>query len=284
MPTPRLAPLDPPYPPALAAALEAMMPPGLPPLRLFRTLAHNPRILDKIRASNLLDRGSLPRREREIVILRATARAGGEYEWGVHVAFFAERVGLTPAQVAATARGDAEDPVWSPRDRLLLRLVDQLHDSARHRRRALGRAGRRLRAGAARRAGRTGGLLPHDLVRGERVRDRPRRERAAATVAGSVPRRRQTVASGLTSSLSFAPGRASFHRRHLLGIDYVPSDAIRPSGASSEAARTAGRSSGSTFDPRQPENQRPDDARSIDARRGSVRRAFARCRLAFRST
>jgi alkylhydroperoxidase family enzyme len=131
MPTPRLAPLDPPYPPALAAALEAMMPPGLPPLRLFRTLAHNPRILDKIRASNLLDRGSLSRREREIVILRATARAGGEYEWGVHVAFFAERVGLEPAQVAATVRGDTEDPVWSPRDRLLLRLVDQLHDSAR---------------------------------------------------------------------------------------------------------------------------------------------------------
>jgi alkylhydroperoxidase family enzyme len=130
MPTHRLAPLDPPYPPALAAALEAMMPPGLPPLRLFRTLAHNPRILDKIRASNLLDRGSLPRREREIVILRATARAGGEYEWGVHVAFFAERVGLTPAQVAATVRGDAEDPVWGPRDRLLLRLVDQLHDTA----------------------------------------------------------------------------------------------------------------------------------------------------------
>jgi alkylhydroperoxidase family enzyme len=130
MPTPRLAPLDPPWPPALAATLEAMMPPGVPPLRLFRTLAHNPRILDKIRASNLLDRGSLSRREREIVILRATARAGGEYEWGVHVAFFAEKVGLAPAQVAATARGDAQDPVWSPRERLLLRLVDQLHDSA----------------------------------------------------------------------------------------------------------------------------------------------------------
>ena len=131
MTTPRLAPLDPPYPPALAAALEAMMPPGVPPLRLFRTLAHNPRILDKIRASNLLGRGSLPRREREIVILRATARAGGEYEWGVHVAFFGEKVGLTSDQIAATAVAGPEDPAWSPRERLLLRLVDQLHDSAR---------------------------------------------------------------------------------------------------------------------------------------------------------
>ena len=131
MTTPRLAPLDPPYPPALAATLEAMMPPGVPPLKLFRTLAHNPRILDKIRASNLLDRGSLSRREREIVILRATARAGGEYEWGVHVAFFAAKVGLTNSEVAATAQGGAEDAAWSPRERLLLRLVDQLHESAR---------------------------------------------------------------------------------------------------------------------------------------------------------
>jgi alkylhydroperoxidase family enzyme len=131
MTTPRLTPLEPPFAPELAATLASMMPPGVPPLRLFRTLAHNPRVLEKIRASNLLDRGSLPRREREIVILRATAKAGGEYEWGVHVAFFAEKVGLTEAQVAATVRGGAEDPVWSPRERLLLRLVDQLHDSAR---------------------------------------------------------------------------------------------------------------------------------------------------------
>jgi alkylhydroperoxidase family enzyme len=131
MTIPRLAPLDPPYPPALAATLEAMMPPGMPPLRLFRTLAHNPRILEKIRASNLLDRGSLSRREREIVILRATARAGGEYEWGVHVAFFAEKVGLTRSEVAATAAKDGAKAGWSPRERLLLRLVDQLHESAR---------------------------------------------------------------------------------------------------------------------------------------------------------
>lgn len=131
MTTPRLAPLEPPFDPALAATLEAMMPPGIPPLRIFRTLAHNPRILEKVRASNLLDRGSLPRREREIVIMRATARAGGEYEWGVHVAFFAARVGFTDAEVAATACGGPEHPAWNPRERLLVRLVDQLHETAR---------------------------------------------------------------------------------------------------------------------------------------------------------
>ncbi|HVP28814.1 MAG TPA: carboxymuconolactone decarboxylase family protein [Myxococcota bacterium] len=131
MTSPRLAPLEPPYAPDLAEALAAMMPPGVAPLRLFRTLAHNPRILGKMRAANLLDRGSLERREREIVILRATARAGAEYEWGLHAGYFAGRVGLDDARVAATVHGGADAPAWTPRERLLVRLVDSLHDTAR---------------------------------------------------------------------------------------------------------------------------------------------------------
>lgn len=127
---PRLSPLDPPYAPELAAELAAMMPPGVPPLRLFRTLAHNARVLHKIRCSNLLDRGSIERREREIVILRTTARCGAEYEWGVHAAFFAAKVGLDAVQVRATVRGAADDPAWSPRDRLLVRLADELHETS----------------------------------------------------------------------------------------------------------------------------------------------------------
>ena len=45
----RLAPLDPPYAEGVAETLAAMMPPGMPPLALFRTIAHNPRVLAKIR-------------------------------------------------------------------------------------------------------------------------------------------------------------------------------------------------------------------------------------------
>jgi alkylhydroperoxidase family enzyme len=127
---PRIAPLTPPYDPPLAATLAAMMPPGLEPIALFRTLAHNPRVLEKFRAGNLLDRGSIPRRDRELVILRTTARCGAEYEWGVHVAFFAARVGLSDAVVAATATAAADDPLWTARDALLIRLSDALHDGA----------------------------------------------------------------------------------------------------------------------------------------------------------
>jgi 4-carboxymuconolactone decarboxylase len=52
------------------------------------------------------------------------------YEWGVHVAFFAERVGLTPPQVGATVHGQGDDPMWSGEERLLIQLVDELHDTA----------------------------------------------------------------------------------------------------------------------------------------------------------
>ena len=128
--TPRIPPLEPPYAPDLAEELAAMMPPGVPPLRLFRTLAHNPRVLRKIRRANLLDRGSLARRDRELVILRTTARCGCAYEWGVHAAWFAPRVGLGEAELRATLHGGAEDRAFGERERALVRLCDELHDTA----------------------------------------------------------------------------------------------------------------------------------------------------------
>jgi alkylhydroperoxidase family enzyme len=109
---------------------DKIMPPGVPPLTLFTTLARVPRIYDRFRAGSLLDRGPVSLRHREIVINRTCARCGCAYEWGVHVAFFAGRAALTPEQVRATFRGDANDPAWSEEELLLIRLVDELHDKA----------------------------------------------------------------------------------------------------------------------------------------------------------
>jgi hypothetical protein len=47
------------------------------------------------RAGSLLDRGPGSLRHREIVIDRTRVRCGCAYEWGVHVALFAQRVALT---------------------------------------------------------------------------------------------------------------------------------------------------------------------------------------------
>jgi alkylhydroperoxidase family enzyme len=106
------------------------MPLGVPPLVLFTTLARNPRVFQRFMAGGLLDPGSISLREREIVVNRATARCGSEYEWGVHIAFFAEAAALTQAEVHATVHGAADDPCWMPRERLLIRLVDALHETA----------------------------------------------------------------------------------------------------------------------------------------------------------
>jgi alkylhydroperoxidase family enzyme len=106
------------------------MPPGVEPLKLFRTLAHNPRVLERFFAGGLLDKGSISLRERELAILRTTARCGSEYEWGVHVKFFAEKAELTSDQIRATVKGGADDEVWGRRDALIVRLADALHETA----------------------------------------------------------------------------------------------------------------------------------------------------------
>jgi 4-carboxymuconolactone decarboxylase len=133
MPAPRIAPLTPPYPPELETMLRKWMPPESPlePLALFRTLAVHRDLFDRMRplGAGILGHGLVDPRDREIVLLRTCARAGAEYEWGVHALAFGAAVGLAEAQIAATAVGDATDPVWSACDALLIRLADELHDA-----------------------------------------------------------------------------------------------------------------------------------------------------------
>ena len=122
----RIAPAEPPYPTAIAEQLERIMPPGLEPLVLFRTMAKSPRVFGKMFAGGLLDKGPLGLRQREIVIDRTTARLGCEYEWGVHVALFADKVGFGDAEIAATV-GDSSE-CWSASEQALVALVDDLVD------------------------------------------------------------------------------------------------------------------------------------------------------------
>jgi alkylhydroperoxidase family enzyme len=129
MPTPRITPIDPPYPPDVQAEFDKLMR-GAPPLLLFRTVARNPRVLQRMMAGGLLDRGSISLRSRELAILRTCARCGAEYEWGVHIAAFGAKAQWTPAQIHSTVYGSADDACWSPEDRLVIRLADQLHDTS----------------------------------------------------------------------------------------------------------------------------------------------------------
>jgi alkylhydroperoxidase family enzyme len=125
----RIAPLQPPYAPDIQGQFDRIMR-GAPPLMLFRVIAGNARAWEKFRAGSLLDPGSLALREREIVIDRTCALTGCEYEWGVHVAVFADAAGLTEAQVRATVLDGADAPCWSAAEQALIAAVDALHARA----------------------------------------------------------------------------------------------------------------------------------------------------------
>jgi 4-carboxymuconolactone decarboxylase len=131
--TQRIAPLEAPYEPEVGEMLRRWMPPdtATEPLALFRTLAVHPELMSRMRplGSGILNHGVVAPRDREIVLHRACARAGAQYEWGVHAVAFAGSVGLTAEQVASTATGDAGDRCWSDGDALLIRFADELHDT-----------------------------------------------------------------------------------------------------------------------------------------------------------
>ncbi len=124
---PRLPPIDPPYSDEVRASFDKLMPPGMEPLGLFRTLAHNPRVLRRIQRGGLLDPGSVSLRLRELVILRTCARCGAEYEWGVHVALFGGAAGFDDEALERIADGEPDHADWTDQERLALRLCDQLH-------------------------------------------------------------------------------------------------------------------------------------------------------------
>jgi alkylhydroperoxidase family enzyme len=131
--TPRIPPLEAPYPEPIGGLLQRMTPPQAPEmLALFRVMAVNPGLAEATLGlgRHLLGRkASINLREREIVILRVCARCGAEYEWGVHWTAFADAAGLGETERRVTASADGDLALLAPRDRLLVSMVDQLHDT-----------------------------------------------------------------------------------------------------------------------------------------------------------
>lgn len=130
---PRIAPLEPPFEGEIGTLLAKMTPPGAPDaLALFRTLAKNPKLAERMMATGgyfLGKDSSLTIRDREIVIDRTCARCGAEYEWGVHVTAFAKPAGLTDAEIRATVTWPPSD-AWAANEAALIAMVDALHENS----------------------------------------------------------------------------------------------------------------------------------------------------------
>lgn len=126
----RLAAIEKPYPAEVAQDFAKIMGAGREPLLLFRTLAASPRAWSKFRGGALLDGRLLSLREREIVIDRSCARAGCEYEWGVHIAVFAAKARLSGAEISDLLAVPPVLASWNDREAALIIAVDALHDRA----------------------------------------------------------------------------------------------------------------------------------------------------------
>ncbi|HMD56828.1 MAG TPA: hypothetical protein VKG82_05090 [Solirubrobacteraceae bacterium] len=129
---PRLAPLQPPYEPDVAAMLAKWMPPNssAEPLRLFRTLARNNDLAGRMRplGAGILGAGaSIAPQLREVAIHRTCALTRNEYEWGVHAVAFGKPLGLTNEQLRSTVLGSWTDECWEPEQAIVFRAADELH-------------------------------------------------------------------------------------------------------------------------------------------------------------
>jgi 4-carboxymuconolactone decarboxylase len=102
-------------------------PDGKGPPNILYTIAHHPDLLPPFLgfSATLAMRGVLPRRDSELLALRASLNCGSAFEWGHHVEY-ALAEGLSQAEVDRIAEGP-EHHAWSARDRLLLRAADELH-------------------------------------------------------------------------------------------------------------------------------------------------------------
>lgn len=96
------------------------------PLNIFATLAHHPPLLKRFLnyAGFFLNKGLLPPREREIVILRVGWNCRAIYEFGQHTVI-GKQVGLTDAEVSALASASTSH-VWSDDDAVLITMSDEL--------------------------------------------------------------------------------------------------------------------------------------------------------------
>ena len=100
---------------------------SLPPLNIFRMLPHMPTFLRGFGqlGTAILSQAQLDARLREIIILRVGRRSPAPYEWQQHVPI-GRACGVSDDEIAALERNDVAAACFSERDRIVLRLTDEL--------------------------------------------------------------------------------------------------------------------------------------------------------------
>jgi alkylhydroperoxidase family enzyme len=114
--------------PELADILSHALTHNGAPLNIFGVLARHPKLLKRFNLLGgfLLNKGLLPARERELVILRIGWNAEAEYEFGQHT-IIGRQVGVTDEEISALTRARDSHP-WSTGDAALIAMSDELSD------------------------------------------------------------------------------------------------------------------------------------------------------------
>ncbi|WP_406177276.1 carboxymuconolactone decarboxylase family protein [Streptomyces sp. NBC_00996] len=98
---------------------------------IFTTLVRHPELYEQFMpfGGQLLRRGLLPKRLRELLILRTSCNTGARYEWGRHLPL-AKSAGVADADIHRITDGP-EAHGWTDLERHLLRAADELNHDAR---------------------------------------------------------------------------------------------------------------------------------------------------------
>lgn len=113
-------------------ARELLATVGLPEgqsMNIFSTLVRHPRLFRRwLPLGGVLLSGTLPARDRELLILRTAERCHAHYELAHHIKIGAG-VGITADEIARVGQSSIDDE-WSPFEATLLHAADELHDDS----------------------------------------------------------------------------------------------------------------------------------------------------------
>ncbi|MGE2717846.1 carboxymuconolactone decarboxylase family protein [Mycolicibacterium litorale] len=124
---PRIEPVRDPNEEQRESLSRTMYAPDSTPVNVFATLAHQPQLMRRVNALGgyFMAHGSIPLRERELVILRVAGTCEGTYEEGQHRWIAAERAAMSAGEIEA-AIDPAKPHTWSADDAALLGFVDEV--------------------------------------------------------------------------------------------------------------------------------------------------------------
>ena len=128
----RPVPVRAPYPGALAEHFARLVPAAMEPPALFRAVARNEGLFNHLVDSGwlgptgLMDRRALPRRLRELLILRTCFANGNVYEWRLHVGTISARMGLGESEIADTWSATTDPAQWTAAELAAMAMVDSL--------------------------------------------------------------------------------------------------------------------------------------------------------------